>query len=155
MEACSAEAQSYTGVCGYSLNWGDCNENKALKDFEEQIYEPLVNACAQCHSEGGSQTADFSQAPHFLTLDPTAGAQVTLNWTLEKSLIQLSDPSKSKLLTRPLAEGTQASSPWGDVVGVWHGGGDIWFPDANGGMDHTPFGSIIEWIEEYGGCISP
>ena len=33
-DACSTEAQSYTGVCGYLLNWGDCNEKKALKDFE-------------------------------------------------------------------------------------------------------------------------
>ena len=147
--ACSEEAQVYEDSCSFELDWGSCDPDEGMEQFEEAIYDPMTEQCSDCHSPSGARTEEHPNAPRFLEEDLAAGPAVTLSGLVEHFLISLPEPATSKILTRPLRQGETAETSLGEVTGVWHGGGDLWEPD-------TPaLQSAADWVLDYTDCVSP
>ncbi|MEC7239784.1 MAG: hypothetical protein VXW32_00960 [Myxococcota bacterium] len=147
--ACSEEAQDYEDTCSFELDWGNCDPDEGMERFEEAIYDPMMEQCADCHSAAGTRADEHDNAPRFLEEDLAAGPAVTLSALVEHFLISLAEPATSKILTRPLTQGVSAQTALGEVTGVWHGGGDLW--DSSEVM----LQSAANWIAEYTTCLSP
>jgi hypothetical protein len=90
-------------------------------------------ACVMCHVWQTSlrfQLQPMTETPDGWAWTP---AQSTLNYQMVTQLVNASDPARSKLLSKPLAE---------DAGGEGHTGGDFWASTSD-----PEYQAILDWIE--------
>lgn len=148
---CHVEAcPTFEFPCGEELAYGRCSEDLLVERFEEQV-QPWLEAsgCASCHADTGELADDFPAATRYLTVNDLAAARMTLLGVLQHDVVDAVSPTDSKLLTKPLAEGVVAETPFGSVTGTVHSGGTYF--DAGAGDEWS---QLVDWVGFYHACLT-
>ncbi len=110
---------------------GLCDISDLTEQFDKKVLA-WKGRCGACHSSG----ATTNGAPGWLDLE---SAERTLFNVLGRSMVDIAEPSRSTILTKPLSTA--------DPLGIAHGGGNK-FADRS---DPT-YQDIRQWVEYFAAC---
>ena len=131
-----------------------CSEAELVTAYQEKVHA-WHGRCSGCHYIGGpyhTHYPDLTPAPFFWfgSDDPRTNAMMTMYNMLGLGMVNVDSPTESTLLTKPLVEGaTQHVSGFGDVTGIWHGGGSKISAD---GSPEDAMVDFVAWIHLYVAC---
>ena len=148
---CHAQAcPTYEQPCGEALEYGRCTEDLLVERFTDDVQPWLETAgCVSCHSETGAAADDHPAATRYLVENDLAAARMTLLAVLQQGLVDAENPEESRLLTKPLQEGTSVETPFGTATGVVHTGGTVF--EAGEGDD---WAGLVDWVGFYHACLT-
>jgi hypothetical protein len=133
---------------------GGCDEDSLVASFSEKVFD-WHGRCWSCHVVGGESRDDWPGTTFFeWTDDPEVSIRLTMYNLIGLGAIDVDDPPNSKLITKPLAEDVEVTTEAGTSVGIWHGGGDKFHLDNDGGFTDPTYADFLDWILEYAACLN-
>ncbi len=133
-EACGTTPREDTGPIADDYA---CDERGMARGFHDLVMR-WRNRCNHCHAPGGA-LSDVGEPP--LWMDPVPdedGALRTMRNVLRTGLVDVDNPGRSLLLTKPL---------WVSQGGVEHTGGDKF-----SGFDDDSYRDFLIWLVLYSRC---
>lgn len=128
---------------------GECDEATLGALFQEKVWDHH-GRCWACHALEGASHEDWPAATTFYVWngDAAESALMTMYNLIGIGAVDAAAPTQSPLVTKPLAEGYTAETPYGDVTGVYHGGGDKFEDEAD-----VTFQDHLDWLLYYAACL--